>query len=65
MNLTIKVTDLHPSSRLIGAGPLLICDRCHNDAEVVVATMEILPLDRKWSLCGMCRRELPTGHEIV
>ncbi len=70
MNLTVKLTDVHHSDLTLalssaGIQPLAICDRCHNVEEIVVATMQILPLDKIWSLCGPCRRALPAGFNLA
>ena len=43
----------------------LICDRCHNDDEIVVAIMYIEQLRGGIALCGQCARELPNGFYIV
>jgi len=45
--------------------PLLICDRCHDVEEIVVAVMHILPLDGSWALCGSCASELPVGFRVA
>lgn len=47
------------------AQTMLICDRCQDPAEVVVATMEIPALDKTYTLCGGCTRELPRGFRVV
>lgn len=70
MDLTIELTDIPTpgSPAVLGverARPLLICDRCHNFEEAVVAIMKILPLDETWALCGACARELPTGFKVI
>jgi uncharacterized CHY-type Zn-finger protein len=43
----------------------LICDRCHDPNEAVVATMEIPAMDETFTLCGDCARELPRGFSVV
>ncbi len=70
MNLTVKVTDLRGADLTAawpaaGAPPLLICDRCHNVEEIVVATLQILPLEQTWALCGPCKQELPKGFHLA
>jgi hypothetical protein len=44
---------------------LLICDRCHNADEIVVAIMQIEQLGESLALCGPCARELPNGFHIA
>ena len=70
MNLTIKLTDVRGANLSAGAcaamtQPLLICDRCQNVEEIVVATMEILQLEETWALCGTCAHELPNGFNLA
>ena len=68
MDLTVRVTDLTPTpgAMPIKAGaPLWICDRCHDVDEIVVAVMEILPLEERWALCGPCKQELPEGFYLA
>ena len=44
----------------------LICDRCQDPDEIVVAAMLILPLiEEPLALCGSCARELPSGFRVV
>jgi hypothetical protein len=43
----------------------LICDRCRNPDEVVIATMEIPAMNETFTLCGGCARELPRGFCVV
>jgi hypothetical protein len=43
--------------------PLLICDRCEDADEMVVATMHVL--EATFALCGRCARELPTGYRVA
>ena len=45
--------------------PPRVCDRCHHDDELVVATMKILPFEQVWSLCGPCVREIPRGYHLA
>jgi hypothetical protein len=52
---------LNPVLRADQAGSLLTCDRCHEVDAIVVAIMEILPLEQSWALCGPCKQELPRG----
>jgi hypothetical protein len=70
LELTVKVTDISPSGATpamhpASAGPIRICDRCHNVSEIVVAVMEILALEQTWALCGPCKQELPKGFHLV
>jgi hypothetical protein len=71
LNLTVKLTEI--SSRDFTAAavspksaqPLPICDRCHNIEEIVVVTMQIIPLEGTWALCGPCKQELPKGFHLA
>ena len=45
--------------------PELICDRCLDPDEIVVATMEIAAINEAFALCGNCARELPRGHHVA
>jgi hypothetical protein len=67
MNLTVRLQQI-PRHDLAGTfrssqtyRPLLVCDRCHDIEAVVVAIMEIPPLEDTWALCGACAAELPAG----
>jgi hypothetical protein len=70
LDLTIKLTDiprpdLTATLCMAPAQPLLICDRCQNVDQIVVAIMQILQLDQSWALCGACARELPAGFSVA
>lgn len=71
MNLTVKVTDISrsaitpPQSCAGGNAGLLVCDRCHDVDEIVVAVMQIEQLEERWSLCGPCKQKLPTGFHLA
>jgi len=70
LELTVKVTDISAAGatsamRPASAGPLPICDRCHNVSAIVVAVMEIFALEQTWALCGPCKQELPKGFHLV
>lgn len=70
LDLTVKVTDvprpdLNSASWVGHAGALLTCDRCHEVDEIVVAIMEIEPLEETWALCGPCKQELPRGFHLA
>jgi hypothetical protein len=69
LNLTIKLTEVPrsapPSDCAIAGESLLVCERCQNFEEVVVAIMHIVQLDETWALCGTCARELPTGYHMA
>jgi hypothetical protein len=71
LNLTVRLQQI-PYHDLAGdfsplrtERPLLICDRCHDVEAIVVAIMQILPLDASWALCGACADELPVGFKIA
>ena len=69
MDLIVESETLTPS--LIAAlctahaQTMLICDRCQDPDEVVVATMEIPAMDETFTLCVGCTRELPRGFRVV
>ena len=44
--------------------PQLICDRCLDADEPVVAMMVIAAIET-FALCGPCARELPRGYQEV
>lgn len=43
----------------------LICDRCMDPYEPVVAIMLIDVIDKAFALCGKCEGELPRGYQAV
>jgi hypothetical protein len=43
----------------------LICDRCQNPDEIVVATVEIAAIGETFALCGACTRDLPKGFQVA
>jgi hypothetical protein len=43
----------------------LICDRCRNPDEIVIATVEIAAIGETLALCGACTRELPKGFAVT
>lgn len=45
--------------------PLMICDRCRNVEEIVVALMQIDAVEDTLALCGSCLGELPTGLKVA
>jgi hypothetical protein len=69
LDLTVKVTELPPSATaaLLSTpdGRFPVCERCHDAAEIVVAVMRILPLEKSWALCGPCLRQLPAGFHLA
>ena len=69
MDLIIETEPLTPSSIAAlcaaRAQTMLICDRCQDPDEVVVATMEIPAMGETFTLCGDCTRELPRGFRVV
>jgi hypothetical protein len=69
MDLLVELTELPPRAAIASAAdpvlPLLICARCHNVEEVVVAILKIVELDGTFALCGPCSQELPPGFNVV
>ena len=70
MDLTVNVTELSgldlASAQFAGSiGPLLNCARCDDLDEIVVAVMQVLPLEQTWALCGPCLRQLPQGFHLA
>jgi len=67
MNLTIRLRQIPyrpPADNFYTTStewPHLICDRCHDVEALVVAIMEVSPLEETWALCGACESELPVG----
>jgi hypothetical protein len=43
----------------------LICDRCQDADEIMVATMEIAGIGELFALCGTCARQLPRGFHVA
>jgi hypothetical protein len=70
VNLVIRLTPVRRTASSISSPTeddeqFLVCDRCHNSEEVVVAMFEILPVKKQWALCGPCSRQLPVGFVKV
>ena len=69
MDLIIETTPLTPNLivALCAAREQaeLICDRCQNSDEIVVATVEIAAIGETLAVCGACMRELPKGFVIA
>jgi len=69
LDLTIKLTEVPrtapPSDSAITGKSLLVCERCKDVEEIVVAIMQIVQLDETWALCGKCARELPAGYHLA
>ena len=69
MDLIVETTPLTPN--LIVAlcaareQTVLICDRCKNPEEIVVATVEIVAIGEQLALCGTCMSELPKGFAVA
>jgi hypothetical protein len=71
VNITVRLKHV-PFRDLAGDGRatrpdqlLLVCDRCHDIEAIVVAIMQILPIERTWALCGACEGQLPAGFNII
>ena len=69
LDLIIEVTSLYslgPAAALaVQRTHPLVCDRCHDGEELVIAIMKILPLEQAWSLCGACASKLPSGFKVA
>ena len=69
MDLIVETTPLTPNLivALCAAREQieLICDRCQNPDEIVVATVEIVAIGETFALCGACTRELPKGFMVA
>ena len=69
MNLTIRLTEIPrtvpPSDSAITGNSLLVCERCKDVEEVVIAIMQIVQIDETWALCGKCAGELPAGYHVA
>ena len=69
MDLIIETTALTPNLIVAlcaaRAQSELICDRCHNRDEIVIATLEIVAIGETLAVCGACMRELPKGFVVA
>jgi hypothetical protein len=70
MDLTIEIIDiaqpeLAAAFCMAREKPELICDRCQDSSELVIAVLEVYELDQSWALCGPCMRELPVGFQVT
>jgi hypothetical protein len=69
LDLIVETLPLTPTSIAalcaVRAQTMLICDRCQDPHEAVVATIEIPAMDETFTLCGGCTRELPRGFSVV
>ena len=70
MDITVELTDISDPSfaadfAMARAKQSLICDRCEDSTEPVVAVLEVRELDTTWALCGLCTRELPAGFQVA
>ena len=46
-------------------GTILICARCDDATEPIIAVLEIDPSEYRWPLCGPCLSELPPCHNYA
>jgi len=69
LDVIIETTPLTPNLMVALCSareqPELICDRCQDPDEIVVVTMQILPIEEPFALCGACVRELPRGFHVA
>jgi len=68
LSLTVRVADVRRlglAAAECEARVLMVCDRCHDVEEIVVAVMEIVQLNQIWALCGICASELPKGLRAI
>jgi hypothetical protein len=69
LDLIIETESLTPSlmAALCAAREQLelICDRCLDPDEIVVATMGIPAIHETFALCGNCTSELPRGFHVA
>jgi hypothetical protein len=68
--LTVKLSTVSRRASVCGRSPaeaqkVRTCDRCHKVEEIVVAIMQILPLEETWALCDSCLREMPAGYHLA
>jgi hypothetical protein len=49
----------------VAAKSLLVCGRCENMEEIVVAVLTVPELDASWALCGLCARDMPGGFRPI
>ena len=69
MDLIVETTPLTPDLTVALCAapeqPELICDRCQDPDEIVVATVEITAIGETLAICGACTRELPQGFAVA
>lgn len=67
--LTIKVTAIDGfngvAARQQAPATARICDRCQDARETVVAKLEIVSVEKEWTLCSRCLHEMPEGLKPV
>lgn len=67
--LRIKVTAIADSYnaavRRQVADATKICDRCQDAREAVVAKLEIVTVEKEWTLCARCLQEMPQGFHLA
>ena len=71
MDITVRLKQV-PLRNLAGDGRLtrsdqllLVCDRCHDIEAIVVAIMQISPIEQTWALCAACEGQLPVGFKVI
>jgi hypothetical protein len=52
------------SARYRSAGSMLVCDRCGDEKELIVAVLVLLGAGKLWPLCGLCVREMPSASYV-
>jgi hypothetical protein len=65
LDLTVEFTVVTRTVNGNLVDPLRVCDRCHDESELVVATMKILPVEGSLFLCGPCVSEMPRGYHLA
>jgi hypothetical protein len=67
--LTIKVTAIRDAYNVAArrrvSDATTICDRCQDAREPVVAKLEIVTVEKAWTLCARCLKEMPQGLHLA
>lgn len=66
--LAVSISPIFGSGSAVfehSAAGTMVCARCYNPSESVVAYMQIPAIEQELALCGRRLRELPKGFRIV
>jgi hypothetical protein len=70
VDLIVEVTDISQPGFVaacakVAAKSLLVCGRCEDIEEIVVAILTVPALDASCALCGCCARSVPSGFLVT